>query len=521
MKKIFFLASVLLASLTISAEVFTLDLSNPTDPTEFVFNANDVWESTCDSSVQSFEAQIFAFTKSLDGRSYGGTSWNGFTVSKATSGDYYANYKRGGVKGVGSPYVLAYYNEWWLMDPNNDDATSSNKIIFNDGNAYYPRYVYLNNVLISYSDIMNGNDFGGRAFKKGDKFGVKIEGLDDEFYPDGSEVTYLLADYTSDNEEEWFVNTEWAKVDLTELGAVYGLQFTVFSTDQGMYGTNTATYFALDGLTVSTLPTDILPAGFENEAEGINVAHADTCWQGATTPAVGTHIWSSGDYNFASYTNDWGEWGVGYNGITVSNEKSNEFNGFEYYRSAKGGAYEGNNFAVWNDPYKENVDAHFSARVVPGFFVNNSAYAANSMNNGDSYAKKFDATDWFKLTITGSKEGSTVGSVDFYLAQEGKYVNEWTYVDLSTLGEIDAIKFSLSSSDASAYGMNTPAYFCMDNFGFEKPEGYVVPAMAEFDLSEGVENVNAAVKATKVLRNGQIIIVRGDAEYTVIGQTVK
>ena len=143
------------------------------------------------------------------------------------------------------------------------------------------------------------------------------------------------------------------------------------------------------------------------------------------------------------------------------------------------------------------------------------------MCNGDSFAKKFDATDWFKLTCVGILDGARVGTVDVDLASNGEYINQWTYVDLSSLGQITGLTFEMSSSDASAYGMNTPAYFCMDNFGAEMPEGYVAPARAQFDLSEGVENVNAAVKATKVLRNGQIIIVRGDAEYTVIGQTVK
>ena len=63
---------------------------------------------------------------------------------------------------------------------------------------------------------------------------------------------YRLADYTSENSDEWFINEEWAKVDLSELGQVYGLAFVVVSTDQAYGFTNTATYFALDGLKVST-----------------------------------------------------------------------------------------------------------------------------------------------------------------------------------------------------------------------------------------------------------------------------
>ena len=42
-------------------------------------------------------------------------------------------------------------------------------------------------------------------------------------------------------------------------------------------------------------------------------------------------------------------------------------------------------------------------------------------------------------------------------------IDEWTYIDLSQLGDADSLVFSLSSSDNGQFGMNTPAYFCVDN----------------------------------------------------------
>ena len=517
MKKIFFLASALLASLTISAEVIRLDLSKPEVAEKFSFGENGLWVSTCDSSVQIFESQLFAFTKSLDGRSYGGTSWNGFTVSKATEGAYESNLAKGGIKGEGTNYILGYYSEWWLINPENEDATSSNMILFADSNAYYPRYVYLNNVLVSYNDIMNGNAFGAHKFAKGDKFGVKIEGLDEEYYPTDESVTYLLADYTSEDSTKWFVNTEWEKVDLSALGQVYGLQFTVFSTDQGMYGTNTATYFALDGLTVTTTadePTEPVVASFED----IKLAKADTCWQGADTPAIGWNNWTSGTYNFMTYYSV-SEYGTYYSAFTVTNDTANTSTGMlEPYRSASGGAYAGENFAVWNMNYYGLDTVSFDAQVVPGMFINNTAYAVTSMCNGDGFAKKFGKDDWFKLTINGYLEGKAVNNeVVVELAVDGKYINNWTYVDLSELGEIDAITFSMSSSDIGGYGMNTPAYFALDNFGSEMPMGYVVPEMAEFPEDQAIENTNTAVKTVKVIRNGQVLIIRDGKAYNVLG----
>ncbi|HKK78414.1 MAG TPA: DUF4465 domain-containing protein, partial [Phaeodactylibacter sp.] len=42
-------------------------------------------------------------------------------------------------------------------------------------------------------------------------------------------------------------------------------------------------------------------------------------------------------------------------------------------------------------------------------------------------------------------------------------VEDWTYLELSSLGNADSLLFTLSSTDNGQFGMNTPAYFCIDN----------------------------------------------------------
>ncbi len=522
MRKFTFLLSALVASLTISAEVITLDLSKPTNPESFAFDANGMWTETFNETEYPYiESQVFGFSHLPSANSYGGTSWEGFTVSKATKDGegygYYSNMAKGGINGEGTPYIFAYYSEYWLINEDNEDMMSSNHIIFNNGQEYYPCYVYLNNSVIGHHDVVEGSAYG-RKFAKGDRFEVWIQGLDADYEATDEKVIYRLADYTSENEADWFVNTEWAKVDLSPLGKVAGLTFTVVSTDQGAYGTNTATYFALDGLTVSTTAPKKV-ATFENEAGGVNVAKADTCWQGADVPVAGWNNWKSGDYTFQTYSDGSGYY---YAAFTVTNETANTSTGYlEPYRSAKGGAYEGENFAVWNMNYYGGDTVSFDAQVVPGFFVCNTAYAVTSMLNGDSFAKKFGKDDWFLLTITGLKDGVAGESVEFYLAKDGKYVADWTYVDLSALGEIDGVVFSMSSSDNGDYGMNTPAYFCIDDFGAVMPEGYEEPARAEFDDETAIENVAAAVKAQKVVRDGQVLIIRDGKAVNMLGVEVR
>jgi hypothetical protein len=99
------------------------------------------------------------------------------------------------------------------------------------------------------------------------------------------------------------------------------------------------------------------------------------------------------------------------------------------------------------------------------------------MLHGDQFAKKFGGTDgtdpdWFLLTISGFDElGNFTGSVDFYLADyrdpdpANKYIiSAWTTVDLTPLGNAHTLSFGLTSTDSDPiFGMNTPAYFAIDN----------------------------------------------------------
>jgi len=159
-------------------------------------------------------------------------------------------------------------------------------------------------------------------------------------------------------------------------------------------------------------------------------------------------------------------------GAVISNITDTEFESYlDANKSVAGGAYEGKNYVVWyNDAYEPGVIKLKSAAVVPGMYVCNNVYAYNSMTEGDAYAgEPFGKDDWFKLTITGSLNGRSVNTfVSFDLAKGTDIVTEWTYVDLSMLGEIDELSFAMTGSRTGAYGLNTPSYFCIDNLGAKK-----------------------------------------------------
>lgn len=125
-----------------------------------------------------------------------------------------------------------------------------------------------------------------------------------------------------------------------------------------------------------------------------------------------------------------------------------------------------------------------------GFWLTNTTYAGLSMRNGDSFAKKFGGAsgndpDWFKLTVYGKDvNGGQTGSVQVYLADfrfddnSLDYIlDDWVWVDLTALGDARVLEFALDSSDVGQFGMNTPAYFAMDDLTVV-PEPATITAIA-------------------------------------------
>lgn len=116
-----------------------------------------------------------------------------------------------------------------------------------------------------------------------------------------------------------------------------------------------------------------------------------------------------------------------------------------------------------------------TGQQIEGAYLNNTTYAGLSMLNGDAFAKQFGVGDWFKVTAYGSDASGLVlsTSVDFYLADfqspNHLIVSDWTYFDLSSLKDAQTIYFNLTSSDVGAFGMNTPAYFAIDDIQLKSP----------------------------------------------------
>lgn len=212
----------------------------------------------------------------------------------------------------------------------------------------------------------------------------------------------------------------------------------------------------------------------------VNSTYGDNLYDGTYVPYCDEEAELLFSYNFAEYDYD-GYAFTTWDGIVLSQMNDMETPGYTnqcsiYFKdpqTGKGGHDKSETFALvypgedthmaFEDPEKEMV---FHA-----VYVTNSTYTALAMLHGDAFTEAFsyEDKDWFKLTFTGyDKDGLKTGTVDCYLADfrtssSPGVLTEWLRIDLTPLGRVHKVSFTLESSDTGEWGMNTPGYFCMDN----------------------------------------------------------
>ena len=337
--------------------------------------------------------------------------------------------------------------------------------------------------------ILNGDGSNG-AFETGDYLKLIITGKNDA--PNSAKsIEVYLADYTSDNEADHYYLKDWTWVDLTELGNVNNITFSIDGSKKNDWGLSTPTYFCMDDFNGEAPSAAPAVATFEDVIDITNPV--DGHMSVSTEDDDEREFFVSGDYAFNSgCMSDYDYWyWFGYASRTETKYETLD----DQWNNVVGGGYDGSATygvvyaAAFNGPCYADLLTDEPA-VVPGFYITNSAYAYKSMTNGDGFAKKFEQGDWFLLTITGYDENNEVtGTKEYYLADlrdasTAYIINDWRYVDLSSLGKVKKLGFALDSSDGGDWGINTPAYFCIDNFGAEGVE-----ELPRSNVTTGISNV--------------------------------
>ncbi len=234
-------------------------------------------------------------------------------------------------------------------------------------------------------------------------------------------------------------------------------------------------------LSLFTTKAQTVVENFESLPLATNSAYSSTTGVSFTTGGASfqhkySGYWSGG----FSYTNKYDSATVGFTNL--------------YGVKPLKGYNNSNIYVIGQDNGVINLTA--PSNTVGGFYITNTTYAYKSMKLGDSFAKKFGGVsgndpDFFKVTVRGYKGGVLLAdSVPFYLA-DFRFTNNsldylvdtWQWVNTSTLGNVDSLKFFMFTSDNGSFGPNTPLFFGIDNFTTTQSSVGLAENKTNFNLS--------------------------------------
>lgn len=231
---------------------------------------------------------------------------------------------------------------------------------------------------------------------------------------------------------------------------------------------------------------DTLMANRLTDANGEMTMGADSVWSNTYSEAEEHSVLMDG-YFVASHLPSGASYeGTSWEGFTVSRQQEGSYaNGTmarQFSNNAAGGVrnaddaylvgYYSEYFDGLGSGHSCQIDFGTTDKCQPqGVYVSLNNWPTHNIVFGDAFARKFVKGDYFTLTAHGlDAEGNDNGrSVTHYLADyrsdsaENRYVQQgWEWMNLSGLGEASGIYFTLESTDRGDWGMNTSAYFALD-----------------------------------------------------------
>lgn len=261
-----------------------------------------------------------------------------------------------------------------------------------------------------------------------------------------------------------------------QMNEVVGNEATLEVSPEYSYGYR-LTVTSADGQTV-TAKTGVRVIGEAVTASmDDNYLEEESHWAyDPTTAAMVEDGFYSGSYYFNNGA--WPAYNYWY-GYSLSNETATNYASLaDQWHSAVGEGHNGSSNFCISFPEGQFIEITNSADgdVLKGAYVSNNAYAYNGMAVGDGFATAFSQGSWFKLTAVGfDADDEETARVDFYLADyrsenalDHYILDTWQWMDLRSLGKVVKVRFLLDGSDKSQYGLNTAAYFALDDFNCER-----------------------------------------------------
>lgn len=200
------------------------------------------------------------------------------------------------------------------------------------------------------------------------------------------------------------------------------------------------------------------------------------------TPGVpGEYVFEYNNLIMRGY-NDTSAWGDFWTGWSMSRLKDSISIDYDTNDCAAFPAIGGNNSNIYAVAYYNAYDPTYNHIVLKNnpsllvtFQITNTTIVYRSLQNGDAFAKKFGGPsgndpDFLSVIFYYWKNNILLDSNTVYLADYRDSINtndyivkNWIQVNLPNPTYTDSITYIMKSSDTSAWGINTPSYFCIDN----------------------------------------------------------
>ena len=265
---------------SVGARAVTVDFEDVSLPPCGYYNGSDL--------AGGFTSRGAFFPNTFTDWGYGITSWENWACSSTTDtttgnvGNQYSAITGEGQGGsaqyaVGFPSFTTGMSNFSLPYPNALQGA------------------YFTNTTYAYYTMLNGNrfakKFGGASGTDPDWFLLTVTGKNAEGASVGS-VDLYLADYQDPDPNNHYILNQWTWVDLSSFGSnIKTLEFGLQSSDIGMFGINTPTYFAMD--TLST-PMELSWTGSQNSVWS-NAGN----WSSTIVPGSGQNVLFNKNINAA------------------------------------------------------------------------------------------------------------------------------------------------------------------------------------------------------------------------------
>ena len=291
---------------------------------------------------------------------------------------------------------------------------------------------------------------------------------------DGSAVCIT----TSSSYGEEFTRLSQAAVTVASFGTTYQISGTI-AADNGI-----SMEFSFFGvLEVEGAPEPDQPQepavtiDFETAVLGQSSQYTDILWgrEVAEEFADGSLeydglLYSEAGASFGSYYSFDGAWEM-WGGFAISSNRNLDDLGYDYSNQFSVYAPDASQFALgyifgeWGGHYANPI-VEFSepVTILSADIANaNKTYHYCTSNPTVGFDDERQPIR-VELVIDGfDAQGEQTGRVTFPLAADGRVLDSWTRVDLSALGQVARLTFDITSNDVGEYGLNVPAFFCIDN----------------------------------------------------------